>query len=113
VSASGSGGYRVSQLFPAFVDPREILEQYRAGQHPDKFYNLKIGIPWADLERRVDVQTTLALCRSGEAPKGFHVMGVDTGKQLHVVVLRTNGYQKQPLTWFILKPAKLSKTLTS
>jgi len=89
-------GYRVSQLFSAMVDPGEILQEYRETKHPDRFYNLKIGIPWADLERRVDVQTTLALCRSGEPPMGFHVMGVDTGKQLHVVVLRTNGYQRSP-----------------
>jgi hypothetical protein len=89
-------GYRVSQLFSSKVDPGEILEDYRTTRHPERFYNLKIGIPWADLERRVDVQTVLGLCRTGEAPKGFHVMGVDTGKDLHAVVLRTNGYNRSP-----------------
>jgi hypothetical protein len=89
-------GYRVSQLFSSKVDPGEILEEYRATRFPERFYNLKIGIPWADLERRLDVPTVLALCRDGEAPLGIHVMGVDTGKHLHVLVLRTNGYERWP-----------------
>jgi hypothetical protein len=89
-------GYRVSQLFSPKVDPGEILQEYRATRFPERFYNLKIGIPWADLERRLDVPTVLALCRDGEAPAGFHVMGVDTGKHLHVVVMRTNGYERWP-----------------
>jgi hypothetical protein len=86
----------VSQLFSIKVDPKEILEEYRTTRYPDRFYNLKIGIPWADLERRLDVQTVLALCRDGELPKGFNVMGVDTGKRLHVVILQTTQYEHWP-----------------
>ncbi len=89
-------GYRVSQLFSVKMDPGEILDEYRCTRFPERFYNLKIGIPWADLERRLDVQTVLDLCRTGEAPFGFNVMGVDTGKALHVVILRTNGYTLRP-----------------
>jgi hypothetical protein len=29
---------------------------------PDRFYNLKIGIPWSDLERRLDIMSVMALC---------------------------------------------------
>ncbi len=84
-------GYRISQLFSSKVDPGEILREYRTTKFPDRFYNLKIGIPWADLDRRLDVPTILALC--GDAPmpesaKGYCVMGVDTGKDLHAVILR-------------------------
>ena len=89
-------GYRVSQLFSSKVDPGEILEEYRTTRYPERFWNLKIGIPWVDLERRLDVPTVLALCRNEEPPKGFNVMGVDTGKQLHVVILRTSEYQRWP-----------------
>ncbi len=89
-------GYRVSQLFSVKMDPGEILDEYRTTKFPERFYNLKIGIPWADLERRLDVQTVLDLCRTGDAPFGFNVMGVDTGKALHVVILRTNGYSVRP-----------------
>ncbi len=89
-------GYRISQLFSSKVDPGEILKEYRTTRYPDRFYNLKIGIPWADLERRLDVMSVLSLCSEGlilEELKGADscVMGVDTGRQLHVVILK-QGY---------------------
>ncbi len=89
-------GYRISQLDSIHVDPGEILEEYRTTRFPERFYNLKIGIPWADLDRRLDVQTVLNRCRSEEAPRGHHVMGVDTGKRLHTVIMRSNGYDHWP-----------------
>jgi hypothetical protein len=89
-------GYRVSQLFSSKMDPGEILEDYRTTRHPERFYNLKIGIPWADLEHRLDVPTVLALCRTEPPPEGWRYMGVDTGKRLHVVVLQTTGYKAWP-----------------
>jgi hypothetical protein len=84
-------GYRISQLFSCRVDPGEILKEYRTTRFPERFYNLKIGIPWADLERRLDVASVLALCAGAEMPEKSNegcVMGVDTGRELHVVVLR-------------------------
>jgi len=84
-------GYRISQLISSMVDPGAILVEYRTTRFPDRFYNLKIGIPWADLERRLDVPAVLALCTEApmleESTDGCY-MGVDTGKQLHVVILR-------------------------
>ena len=87
----GIHGYRISQLFSSKVDPGEILKEYQTTRHPDRFYNLKIGIPWADLERRLDVGSVMAL--RGQVSlwnerNHYTVMGVDTGKQLHVVILR-------------------------
>jgi hypothetical protein len=84
-------GYRISQLISAKVDPGEIMEEYRTTRYPERFYNLKIGIPWADLERRVDAATVLALC--GDEPllassEANCVMGVDTGRSLHAVILQ-------------------------
>ena len=85
-------GYRISQLFSSKVDPGEILEEYRTTRFPDRFFNLKIGVPWADLERRLDVGTILSLCGGQamleKAETGSYAMGVDTGKLLHVVLLR-------------------------
>jgi len=88
-------GYRISQLFSSKVDPGEILHEYRMTRYPDRFYNLKIGIPWADLERRLDIMSVLSLC--GDTPmveKGddgsVYFMGVDTGSQLHVVILKAD-----------------------
>jgi phage terminase large subunit GpA len=86
-------GYRISQLFSSKVDPGEIVKEYRTTRFPERFYNLKIGVPWADLERRLDIMSVLALCQDREMAEkadrdGEHYMGVDTGKQLHVVILR-------------------------
>jgi hypothetical protein len=84
-------GYRISQLISSKVDPGEILEEYRTTRFPDRFYNLKIGIPWADLDRRLDEASVLALCTNrslaltSELPTA---MGVDTGRQLHAVILQ-------------------------
>lgn len=84
-------GYRISQLFSSKVDPGEILKEYRTTRFPERFFNLKIGVPWADLERRLDVASVLALCTDVpmlEKSDGPCLMGVDTGKDLHVVVLQ-------------------------
>jgi hypothetical protein len=84
-------GYRISQLFSSKVDPGEILKEYRTTRFPDRFYNLKIGVPWADLERRLDVGSVLSLCVDRPALGKSDTacsMGVDTGKELHVVILR-------------------------
>jgi len=85
-------GYRISQLFSAAVDPGEILKEYRTTRYPDRFFNLKIGVPWADLERRLDVATVLSLCHDDlmleASSERCCYMGVDTGKSLHVVILR-------------------------
>ena len=85
-------GYRISQLLSTRVDAGEILHEYRTTRYPDRFYNLKIGIPWADLERRLDMMTVLNQC--GDVPMANEsdstAMGVDTGRQLHAVIIRPN-----------------------
>jgi hypothetical protein len=86
-------GYRISQLFSVKIDPGEIMEEYRTTRFPERFFNLKIGIPWADLEHKLDPSTVLSLCQDVPEimPKAAsYCMGVDTGKELHVVVLRQN-----------------------
>ncbi len=86
-------GYRISQLFSSKIDPGDILREYRETRFPDRFYNLKIGIPWSDLERRLDIASVLSLCAETVMPEaadgsGTYTMGVDTGRRLHVVILR-------------------------
>jgi hypothetical protein len=95
-------GYRISQLFSSKVDPAEILTEYRSTRFPARFYNLKIGVAWADLESKLDLMSVLSLC--GETPmlessEKPCFMGVDTGKALHVVILREDpeDWQKQHL----------------
>ncbi|MGH9317684.1 MAG: phage terminase large subunit family protein [Thermoanaerobaculia bacterium] len=90
-------GYRISQLFSSKVDPGEILREYRTTHYPDRFYNLKIGIPWADLDLRLDAQSVLGLCSEYPMRDGASdtAMGVDTGRQLHVVILRASRPPKE------------------
>ncbi len=90
-------GYLISQLHSAKVDPGEILREYRASRFPERFFNLKLGFAWADRERQLDVAAVLARC--GDAPLADEAheptcMGVDTGSELHVVILR--GSRERP-----------------
>jgi phage terminase large subunit GpA len=84
-------GYRISQLFSSKVDPGEILREYRKTYNPERFYTLKIGIPWADVENKLSTHEVLALCGDQglleRSPRSC-TMGVDTGKELHVVISR-------------------------
>ena len=82
-------GYRISQLFSSKVDAGEILHEYRTTRFPERFYNLKIGVAWADTQKRLDRETVLQCC----GDDGLHerserpcTMGVDTGRELHVVI---------------------------
>jgi len=84
-------GYRISQLFSSKIDPAEILREYRKTYNPERFYTLKIGIPWVDIENKLSTHQVLALCGDGgllEQSDRSCTMGVDTGRELHVVVSR-------------------------
>jgi hypothetical protein len=82
-------GYHYSQLFSHFVDPADILHQFRATDNLTDFYNLKIGVAYVEAENRLSIQEVLSLCGNdgiaSEDP-GPCFMGVDQGKDLHVVV---------------------------
>jgi hypothetical protein len=84
-------GYRISQLFSSKVDPGEILREYRKTYNPEHFYTLKIGIPWVDVENKLSAHQVLALCGDHgllESSERSCTMGIDTGKELHVVISR-------------------------
>ena len=84
-------GYHYSQLFSQFVNPAEILHQLRTTQNLTDFYNLKIGIPWIEATHRISLEAVYALCSQEEileSSPGPCSMGVDQGKDLHVVIGR-------------------------
>ena len=86
-------GYLISQLISSKVDPGEILHEYRTTRFPGNFYNLKIGAPYSDLELKLDVMSVLSLCSDvpmARRSDDWCNMGVDTGSQLHVVILRAD-----------------------
>jgi len=82
-------GYHYSQLFSHFVDPEDILHQFRTTNNLADFYNLKIGIAYVEAENRLSVQEVLALCGNDgiqSSDPGPCYMGVDQGKDLYVVI---------------------------
>ena len=82
-------GYHYSQLFSYFVDPGDILHQFRATNNLTDFYNLKIGDAYVEATNRLSVQEVLALCSNegiASQDSGPCSMGADQGKDLHVVI---------------------------
>jgi hypothetical protein len=87
-------GYRYSQLFSHFVDPAEILHQYRHARNRANFYNLKLGMAFVDAENRLAVQEVLNLCSDhgiASSDLGPCTMGVDQGTDIHVVIGKRDG----------------------
>jgi hypothetical protein len=84
-------GYLISQLFSSRMDPADIVREYRKTRFPERFYNLKIGIAWVDAANRLDVATVLRFCGPNQMLESSNdrcTMGVDTGRELHVVISR-------------------------
>jgi hypothetical protein len=82
-------GYHYSQLFSHYVDPAEILHQFRTTNNLTEFYNLKLGMAYVEATNRLTVQEVLALCGNegiASSDPGPCSMGVDQGKFLHVVI---------------------------
>jgi len=82
-------GYHYSQLFSHFVNPVDILHQFRTTDNLTDFYNLKIGNAYVEAENRLSIQEVLALCDNygvASSDPGPCSMGVDQGKDLHVVI---------------------------
>jgi hypothetical protein len=90
-SVTEKRGYHYSQLFSHYVNPADILHQYRTTNNLTDFYNLKIGVAYVEATNRLTVQEVLSLCGGeGNASQdsGPCTMGVDQGKDLHVVIGR-------------------------
>jgi hypothetical protein len=82
-------GYHYSQLFSHYVSPAEILHQFQTTTNLQDFYNLKIGVAWVEAENRLSMAEVLALCSNEgivSSDPGPCTMGVDQGKDLHVVI---------------------------
>ena len=82
-------GRHYSQLFSHYVDPADILHQFRTTNNLTDFYNLKIGIAYVEATNRLTIEEVLSLCGNdgiAEQDPGPCFMGVDQGKDLHVVI---------------------------
>jgi hypothetical protein len=90
-SVTDKRGRQYSQLFSYYVDPKDILDQYRKTNNLTDFFNLKIGLAYVEATNRLMIQDVLSLCGSNgiaENDRGPCFMGVDQGKDLHVVIGR-------------------------
>ena len=82
-------GYQYSQLWSQFVTPAEILDEFFTAKRISDFYNLTIGVSHVDAKNRLSIEEVLALCGSegiASSDTGPCFMGVDQGKDLHVVI---------------------------
>jgi len=84
-------GYQYSQLFSYYVRPCDILHQFRTTDNLQDFFNLKIGVAYVEAENRLTLEEVYALCSdvpNADSDPGPSFMGVDQGKDLHVVIGR-------------------------
>ena len=82
-------GYHYSQLFSHFIDPGDVLHQFRTTRNLTDFYNLKIGNPYVEATNRLSLQDVLSLCGNKgivSQDMGPCYMGVDQGKEIYVVI---------------------------
>ena len=90
-------GYRISQLFSvqgrSRRDPRGVPHHPVPGPVLQPQDRDPLGGPGTPPGRAVRARS---LPHEATPRHGFCVMGVDTGKELHVVILRTNGYTAPP-----------------
>jgi hypothetical protein len=94
-------GYHYSQLFSWYVSPEEILKEYlNPNTNVTEFMNLVIGNAYVEAQNRLSVEEVLALCGSN-AISYYSTkpcfMGVDQGKDLHVVIGRKHPAKEQEL----------------
>lgn len=86
-------GWRISQLNSMYVEPGVILKAFETpGDYnttTQEVYNSKLALPYIAAENRLTQQQVLACCGI-ETPLTKHpgpcAMGVDVGKNLHVVI---------------------------
>lgn len=82
-------GRQYSQLWSQFVDPAGIMDDFRKTRNISDFYNLVIGIAHVEAYNRLSVEEVLNLCGPegiSDSNPGPCSMGVDQGKDLHVIV---------------------------
>lgn len=83
-------GWWISQLNSARVNPKDILLAFQdPKRNVTETYNSKIGMPYVEAFNRLTIQQVLDLCSNhgiAQSDPGPCTMGVDQGKDLHVVV---------------------------
>lgn len=83
-------GWQISHLNSTFVTPANILARFRnPNTDMGTFYRLTLGQAYIEATNRLSIEEVMALCGSDGIASSDHgacFMGVDQGKDLHVVI---------------------------
>jgi len=84
-------GWWISQLNSVYVDPGKILKLFQDPPNGNlaEVYNSKLGMAYLAAENRLTINDVIALCGRDPMPYkhlGPCCMGVDVGRELHVVI---------------------------
>lgn len=98
-------GYHYSQLFSPFIKAESIWQEYQKARETGRlgiFFNLTLGLPYVSTSDKLEFNTVLELCDSNFPADPFLsdepiYMGVDQGRDLHIVFKRRAG--DKVLTW--------------
>lgn len=103
-------GWWISQLNSIYVDPKKILDLYNDPPNGNmtEFYNSKLGMAHIEAENRLTVADLQNCSRNypmaSEVKTTSCAMGVDVGKELHVVI----GYRVNKKVKDIIKMCRVS-----
>lgn len=102
-----SVGWWISQLNSKFVPPELILKAYQDPRcNLTEFCNSKLGMPYVEAKDRLTIEQVLSLCSDygmTTHDAGPCSMGVDQGKDLHVVVGKRDGRGSKIVLLEVLK----------
>lgn len=97
-------GRQYSQLYSQTKTntPEQILHKFHASDNLTNFYNLNIGVAYADAENRLSIEEVLSCCGDdgmlSSSDRGCF-MGVDQGSNLHVVIGRNHPTKAGEIIW--------------
>jgi len=96
-------GWWISQLCSTYVEPAHILRLIEDPRtNVTELHNSKFGMPYVEAANRLSIQDVLDCCAGygiGTSDNGPCTMGVDQGKDLHVVIGKRDGGQRNKLVF--------------
>jgi len=105
-------GYWISQLLSPTVTPGMLKADYEecliTGRNLDTFYNLRLGMPYADLDQAISLAQLRELCNpevvASDKHQGPSALGADVGKKkIHCCTgYRPFGERFQITNWYLL-----------
>lgn len=97
-------GWRISQLNSIFVPVGRIMEMFLdpPGGNLAEVYNSKLALPYISADNLLNVNDVLACCGHdlmASSYRGDCGMGVDVGRELHVVIASRPADKKMRVVW--------------